>query len=133
MAIGVGIGVFFGVFPGLGPLAALFFALVLRVNRAGALLGSVLTNTWLSIPVFALAACIGVGVTGSSYTEMQREWSALIHNFSWGSLVKISAGDVLIPIIIGYIVVSIVIGLAAYIAALVIMNMIARRKANCCP
>lgn len=129
VAVGVGVGVFFGVFPGLGPLAALSFAFILRVNRAGALLGSILTNTWLSIPVFVLAAGIGSALTGSSYAEMRSAWTTLVNNFSWGSLVKLSAGDIFIPIIVGYLIVSMVIGLAAYLAALFMMNMIARRKA----
>lgn len=129
VAIGVGIGVFFGVFPGLGPLAALFSALALRVNRAGALLGSILTNTWLSIPVFVVAVSIGSIVTGSSYAEMRREWSALMNNFSWGSLFKLSAGDIFIPVIIGYILVSVIIGIAAYLVTLIMMNIIEGRKA----
>lgn len=128
VAAGVGIGVFFGVFPGLGPLAALFFAFILKVNRAGALLGSILTNTWISVPVFVLAAGMGSFVTGSSYADMQREWSALIADFSWGALVKLSAGGIFIPIITGYILVSICIGIAAYAIALAMMNIIARRK-----
>jgi len=45
IAFGFGLGVFSGIFPGTGPLAALFLALILRANRASALLGSLLTNT----------------------------------------------------------------------------------------
>lgn len=130
VAIGVGVGVFFGVFPGLGPIAALFFALILRANRAGALLGSILTNTWLSIPVFVLAAGIGSTVTGASYAEMRQEWSYLVNNFSWVSLAKLSTGGILVPIIAGYIIISIAIGIAAYLAALLTMHIIAARKAS---
>ncbi|MCG2713658.1 MAG: DUF2062 domain-containing protein [Candidatus Omnitrophica bacterium] len=49
IALGVGLGVFAGLLPGTGPAAALLLALVFRANRAAALLGSLITNTWLSV------------------------------------------------------------------------------------
>ena len=76
VAIGVGIGVFLGVFPGLGPLAALFMAFLFRVNRAGALLGSALTNTWISIHLRHGLRLRSV-VTGVNYGDVMG--MALIH------------------------------------------------------
>ena len=83
VAAGLGLGVFFGVMPGMGPLAALFFALVLRVNRAAALLGSILTNTWLSIPTFVLAVKAGSLITGISCRDINLGWRSLIKDFRW--------------------------------------------------
>ena len=52
IALGVGLEVFSGLMPGTGPTAALFLAFIFRANRAAALLGSMLTNTWLSVVTF---------------------------------------------------------------------------------
>ncbi|MCX5686840.1 MAG: DUF2062 domain-containing protein [Candidatus Omnitrophica bacterium] len=103
VAIGLGLGVFFGIMPGLGPLAALFFAFLFRVNRAAALLGSVLTNTWLSIPTFVLAVKAGFLITGISYKNFGKNWLGIA------------------SIIIGYITVSLCVGVLAYLAALIII------------
>lgn len=109
VAIGLGLGVFFGIMPGLGPLAALFFAFLFKVNRAAALLGSVLTNTWLSIPVFALAVKAGFLITGMSYKDFGKNWIGIA------------------SVIIGYIAVSLCVGVLAYLAALIIIS---RRKSK---
>ena len=74
IALGFGLGVFLGVMPGMGPIAALAIAFLLKANRASALLGSILTNTWLSIPVFFLAVKTGAVVTGSSHEVIRSEW-----------------------------------------------------------
>ena len=48
IALGFGLGVFAGIFPGTGPVAAILLAYVFRANRASALFGSLFTNTWLN-------------------------------------------------------------------------------------
>jgi len=70
IALGLGLGVFMGVLPGTGPVAALALAFLLKVNRASALLGSVLTNTWLSIPVFLLSLRVGASFAGINYQDL---------------------------------------------------------------
>ena len=108
VAVGLGLGVFFGIMPGLGPLAALFFAFLFRVNRAAALLGSILTNTWMSIAVFVLAVKAGFLITGISYKDFSKSWIGIA------------------SIIIGYMAVSLCVGVSAYLAALIVI--ISRRK-----
>ncbi len=118
IAIGIGLGVFFGVLPGMGPLAALFLAFILKVNRAGALLGSLLTNTWLSVPTFFVSVKIGSVMTGSNYEDIYKTWSVLIKNFTWGNLFQLSIYKIAIPVILGYVMVALFIGIAAYMTAL---------------
>ncbi|PIR13657.1 MAG: hypothetical protein COV50_05635, partial [Flavobacteriales bacterium CG11_big_fil_rev_8_21_14_0_20_35_7] len=55
IALGLGLGSALGMLPGTGPLAALFLAVVFKVNRASAFLGSLATNIWLSLVTFLLA------------------------------------------------------------------------------
>lgn len=128
IAAGLGIGVFFGVLPGLGPVAAILSAILVRVNRAAALIGSIITNTWLSIPVFALAVSIGSAVTGTSYANISRDWAELTRNFHLSIFLKASAINIALPVLTGYMIVSIAIGLAAYMTALLILRVIGKRK-----
>ena len=128
IAIGLGLGVFCGVMPGMGLLIALFLAFILRVNRAAALLGSLLTNTWLSIPVFLISGKAGSFLTGSNYADIAKMWSALIKNFSWRGLFELSVDKIAFPVILGYIVVSLCIGITAYLVTLGIIKIVKRRN-----
>ncbi len=130
IAIGIGLGVFFGVLPGMGPVAALFLAFILKVNRAGALLGSLLTNTWLSVPTFFVSVKIGSVMTGSNYADIYKTWSALIKNFTWDNLFQLSIYKIVIPVILGYVIVALFIGIAAYVTALGIIKTVKRKESG---
>src|SRR3989338_7559347 len=69
VALGFGLGVFCGILPGTGPMASLALAFIFRANRAAALAGSLLTNTWLSFVIFTLSLQIGAFLT-------QTDWQA---------------------------------------------------------
>jgi len=118
IAVGLGIGVFSGVLPGTGPVAALFLAFIFRANRASALLGSIITNTWLSIPAFLLSLKAGAMLTGLGRQEVRSQWEAFLTSFRWAQLLKVSAYKIVGPIIIGYFAVALCIGSISYIAAL---------------
>jgi len=128
IAAGFGIGVFSGVLPGTGPVAALLLAFIFRVNRAAALLGSVLTNTWLSIPVFLLALKAGAVLTGAGYQDVRRQWDVLIKDFRWEQLLELSVCRVLGPIAAGYLLISLCIGALSYLAALIVITNFKRRS-----
>jgi hypothetical protein len=128
IAIGLGLGVFFGIMPGTGPLAALFFAFVFRANRASAVLGSVLTNTWLSIPTFLISVKVGSVMTGVNHKDICRGWEVLVKNFKWSRLFELSIYKIIIPVIIGYLLVSLFIGIGAYGITLVTLQHIKRRR-----
>lgn len=116
VALGMGIGVFFGVMPGMGPLIAAFIAVIIKANRASALAGAILTNTWLSIPVFVIAVAIGGLITGFGSSGVSSAWSELCVNFTWRSLFTLSVYKVLIPVMAGYAAVSFTLGTIAYFA-----------------
>ena len=77
IALGLGLGVFAGILPGTGPLAALFLAFIFRANRASALLGSLATNTWISFVTFVLAIKIGSAILEVSWLDVQAGWKKL--------------------------------------------------------
>jgi len=126
IASGLALGVFMGVLPGTGPIAALGLALLLRVNRASALFGSILTNTWLSIPVFLLSLRAGSYLTGVSYQDLNRDWALLVKDFRWADLLGMGVYKILMPIFIGYAAVSLLIGIIVYAVAIIVVRRIKR-------
>lgn len=122
IALGLSLGVFTGVLPGTGPVAALALALILRVNRASALLGSIITNTWLSIPVFILSLRAGASLTGVSYQDLNRDWQIFIKEFHWDIFLNIGLYKILIPVLAGYALISLAIGAITYAVAIIIVG-----------
>src|SRR4030042_3454193 len=76
IALGFGLGVFTGVFPSTGPLAALFLAAIFRVNRASALLASLLTNTWISFVILIPAVKVGSLIFRIDWQQALQEWGS---------------------------------------------------------
>jgi len=130
IAAGLALGVFCGVLPGTGPVAALALALLLRVNRASALLGSVLTNTWISIPVFLMSLKAGAGLTGVRYQDLQTSWELLIKDFHWAKIFDAGIYNILLPILLGYAVISLAIGIVTYGVAIIAVGYMKRKKAR---
>jgi len=124
IALGLGLGVALGLVPGTGPLAALFAAVLFKVNRASALLGSLVTNTWLSLVTFLLALRIGSVIFRVNTEVLKSEWGKLSSNFQWSYLFKSSFFKVILPVLSGYLVIAILLGLFVYLTALVIIKKI---------
>lgn len=118
IALGLGLGVFSGILPGTGPLAALFLAFFLRANRASALIGSLLTNTWLSFVTFLLAIKLGSGLFGISWQQLYQDWSCFLKGFNWHVLFQLSILKIILPVIIGYLLIAFCLGLLVYLTAL---------------
>jgi len=130
VAAGLGLGVFSGIFPGTGPIAALFLASCLRANRASALLGSLLTNTWLSIVTFLLSIKVGSVIMRVNWQEAQRAWFVFLKDFRWINLVQISALKIIFPALLGYLVIASCLGLLSYLVALIIIISFKSRTAK---
>lgn len=128
IAIGFGLGVFVGVMPAMGPVLALCLAFIFRVNRASALLGSVLTNTWLSIVIFAMSVKIGALLTGANSASVIAAWRAVIKDFRWAKLAELAVSNLVMPVVLGYVLISAVAGLVAYLAAFIILKYTKGRK-----
>ena len=97
-------------------------AFIFRINKAAALLGSVLTNTWLSIVTFVSALKIGAAITGVHWADVQQQAHDLMDHFSWKDLWGASFASILKPLLIGYAVVGVLCGAAAYLAVLLVLR-----------
>ncbi|MFA5156272.1 MAG: DUF2062 domain-containing protein [Candidatus Omnitrophota bacterium] len=114
-AAGFGLGVFLGIIPGTGPLAALFCAMLLRVNKASAFLGSILVNTWINIVTFLLAIKIGSAIMA----------------VDWRTVYASSAFKVIAPVLaIGYFVIAACAGIAAYLIVLLILKLVKNERSR---
>lgn len=131
IALGIGIGVFLGIIPGTGPIAAIFMAFILRLNRAAALLGSLLTNTWISILTFFLSIKIGSSIMKLDWRKAYSNWVELLKDFKIITLFKLATLKIILPVIIGYLIVGLCLGLAAYLITLFITIRIKRKVHYC--
>lgn len=128
IAGGFALGVFLGIVPGAGPMASLVMAYVLQVNRAAALAGSLLTNSWFSVVTFVFAVKIGAFVTGSSWKEIYDHCKNLLDHFHWKLLTDGSTWLVLKPVLVGYAIIGAIAGCVVYLCSLMVVAEYRRRK-----
>lgn len=121
IALGLGLGVFSGIFPGTGALAAIFLAFCFRANRASALLGSLVTNTWLSLITFILSIKAGSILLAVRWQQVQQDWNYFLKGFHWLDLFRLSILKLILPVILGYLVIAFLLGLLAYLVTLIII------------
>ncbi len=127
VALGAGLGVFSGFMPGTGPVAALFLAFVFRANRAAALLGSILTNFWLSLITFILAVKIGSLILNRRWQDIYQKAAAVFSDFHLKDLFALSFLDIILPVVTGYLVIGAILGLITYAAVLFTARMFLRK------
>lgn len=130
ISLGLGLGAALGILPGTGPIAALFLAFVFRVNRASALLGALLTNTWLSIVTFILSIKLGSAIMKLQWQEVYAQINQLFKNFELANLLNISFLRIVLPLAIGYFAISLSLGIITYLIALPITIKIKNARKN---
>lgn len=128
IALGLGIGVFSGILPGTGPLAALFLSFVFRVNRASALLGCLLTNTWLSFIILILAIKVGSAILDINWRQVYGDWLGLISSFHWANFLSLSALKVILPVILGYFLVGLSLAILVYLTSFFAISFVRYRR-----
>lgn len=121
IALGLGLGVCLGIIPGTGPVASLFLATLFRLNCASALLGSLLTNLWLSLVTFLLSLKVGSYLLRVNWQVVLYDWELFLKNFRWQNLLKITVLKTILPVILGYFVVAFAIGFVVYLITLIIL------------
>lgn len=128
IALGLGTGVFLGVLPAAGPIASVTLATLLRFNKASALLGCLLVNTWINIVTFIFAVKIGARLTQTNWQELYNNSIALFKDFHFSSFFKLSIIKLLYPLLLGYCVIGLGLGICAYIATLLVLNVKQKKR-----
>jgi uncharacterized protein len=129
IAGGFAVGVFLGILPAAGPVASIVVAWILRVNRAAAFVGGLLTNTWLSLVTFVFAIKIGSYITGADWQKVSEQCKEIFKTFNWRAFFDASIMDILKPMFVGYAVVALIAAVIAYVAAFQIVSKRRRRRA----
>ncbi|HNX82116.1 MAG TPA: DUF2062 domain-containing protein [Candidatus Omnitrophota bacterium] len=131
IAIGFGVGVFLGVMPGLGLIAAIVMASVLRVNKASAIIATLITNTWLSVIMFIASIKVGSWIMKLDWHVVYANSEHLIKDFHWKDLFNVSIIQIALPLIIGFLIVSILMSIGTYLIILFVVTRVrAARKAK---
>ncbi len=128
IALGLGVGVFAGVMPGLGVITALVLAIFLRLNKVAAALGALVTNTWVSVVIFLLSIRLGSVIMGLHWQDVYNGWTGVFKHFSWSLLFKASFLDILLPAILGYLLVSITLSFSAYLITFFWLSHLRKKK-----
>ena len=121
VSLGLALGVFLGLLPGSGPIAAITLAIVFKVNRLSALVGSLATNTWLSIITLLPAIKLGSAILKLSWVEVYRDWVLFLSNFHWSGLVKLSIYKIILPVVLGYVTIGLLLALIVYLVTISIL------------
>lgn len=127
IAAGLGLGVFLGIMPWMGIIAAIIISTILPVNRAAAIVGSLLTNTWLTLISFVLAINIGSKITGMDQAQVESSWRKIFDNFHFKNLFTEHALELIYPTAIGFLIISFCLGVFVALTAYVILMARANR------
>jgi uncharacterized protein (DUF2062 family) len=125
IAAGFGLGLFFGVLPGTGPIASVVMASVFGLNRVSSLIGCLLINTWINVVTFGAAAQIGAMLTEDDWHKIYQDWLSVFNHFSWQGLLNHMLAKSFFPLLFGYFIIGAMLGAVGYVLVLVIL---ARRK-----
>lgn len=128
IAAGFGVGVFLGILPAAGPVAALFIAFIFRLNRLSALLGSIITNTWLTVLTFFLSIKVGSAIMNLNWNEVSRNWVNFLKEFHFQGLFKLSILKMILPVILGYFIIAFCSAITVYFITIIILSRLKRRK-----
>jgi uncharacterized protein (DUF2062 family) len=114
IALGAGLGLFLGVLPGTGPIAAVVGAFLLRANKVAALAGALLVNTWINVVTFPLALALGSFLFGIEPKALAKDWLALTRHFTWHGFVEIGLRDTAVALFLGYTLIGLLLGAFGY-------------------
>ncbi|MDD5195982.1 MAG: DUF2062 domain-containing protein, partial [Candidatus Omnitrophica bacterium] len=93
-----------------------------------AILGSILTNTWLSFLIFPLSIQIGSTIMDLNWRDVYSSWMGLLTDFHFSGLFKLSILKIALPVAIGYLIIAFCLGLFTYFAVLIMLKQIKKYK-----
>ena len=114
IALGAGLGLFLGVLPGTGAIAALVVAFIFKLNKAAALAGAVAVNTWINIVAFPLALAAGALVFGMEPPRIAGEWIAATNPFVWSTFLTFILHRAILALFTGYALLGLIMGGIGY-------------------
>lgn len=129
IALGIGLGLFLGVFPGTGAIASIVGAFILRANKTAALAAALLVNTWINVVTFPLAVAIGAFILRIDPKIIVEDWSKLTGNFTWNALWELLLRNTILVLLAGYTLMGLALGLAGYFLTYALIRKIRKKRA----
>ena len=129
IAVSFGVGVFLGILPLTGIVAALGVAFLFKLNKPAVMLGCVLTNSWLSIVTFLISLKIGALILGLNWITIEQQVHDLMQHFSLKLFFDAALFSILKPLFIGYAIVGLICGAVSSVVVLFLLKM--QRKPPC--
>jgi len=114
IAGGAALGVWLGIFPGLGVIATIVVAAFLKLNKLSAITGAILTNTWLSVLALPPAIALGAWIFNEDSTVLKTAFQQAWQGRQWWQLISLSWSDLLLPVFVGLTLIGSVAGLLSY-------------------
>jgi uncharacterized protein (DUF2062 family) len=130
IALGAGLGLFLGVFPGTGAIAAIVGAFILRANKAAALAGALLVNTWINVVTFPLALAVGAFLLRVDPKTIAADWSRLTEHFTWHALAGLLFRDTILVLLVGYVLMGLLLGIAGYVLTYTLIRKVRKDRGN---
>jgi len=114
IAAGAALGIFLGIFPGMGIIAAVFFSSVFRFNRLAALSATLAVNTWITVVTLPLAAAVG-GFIFNTNPQMLISDFQNNYQLGWKTFFQETVFlELLFPLLVGFILIAATISISFY-------------------
>jgi uncharacterized protein (DUF2062 family) len=117
VAGGAALGIFLGIFPGEGVLAALFFSAIFRLNKLSATAGVLATNMWMTAITLPVAAVIGSFLFDEKYSDLIGRFHEYKHldTIKEALLFSLSIFETaFLPLLVGFVIVAGAIAIGFY-------------------
>jgi uncharacterized protein (DUF2062 family) len=128
IALGFAIGIFYGLFPFVGVIFTIVTVIILRANKAIAIIGCFLTNTWMTVFLALPSVKLGSKIFGLDWHVVWQDIRRYMGMSDIRDIFKALSGDVIIPLVIGFLIIDFCIAAVAYISALYLVVKYRSRK-----
>lgn len=129
IALGFAIGIFYGLVPFIGVIPTLITAAIFRANKASALAGCFVTNTWVITAVLVLPSVkVGSKIFGLDWTVVWQEVKRYLSMSDIKDIFNALSRDVLVPSLIGFLVIALCMSAASYAISLYLVLKYKKRK-----
>ncbi len=122
VAFSFAIGVFLGILPFTGVLAAIAISFWLKLNKPAAVLGSAVTNTWLGLITLGLAVKIGAFICRLDWVDLNAHFQSIIKDFTWSKLNDAQLLKIILAVGVGYIVISLILAAVSFCLAYAVIH-----------
>jgi len=127
IALGFAIGIFYGLVPFVGVIFTFLTAIIFRANKATALIGCFVTNTWMTAILLLPSVRVGAKIFGLEWQDIWLDLSRYLKMANIKDIYKAASKDVVIPALVGFFVLAFLIALASYA---IILFLVVRYKAK---